>query len=67
MVLTGQILFGFCNGYFGRDSYENKRIEAIGVDWIVAREIESGEVLFATFDKPEEMLECVSRWSKDEN
>lgn len=33
----GRHLYGFCNGYFGRDSYSNKRIEAEGDDWIVAR------------------------------
>lgn len=34
----GQMLYGYCGGYFGRDSYDNKRIEAIGIDWVVARE-----------------------------
>lgn len=35
---VGQELFGFCEGNFGRDSYDPKRVEAIGADWVVARE-----------------------------
>lgn len=38
---VGDVLYGFCNGYFGRDSYDDKRVEAIGADWVVARS-ESG-------------------------
>ena len=35
--LIGQQLYGYCNGYFGRDSYSDRRIENIGVDYIVTR------------------------------
>lgn len=42
----GQMLYGYCGGVFGRDSCDNKRIEAIGVDWIVVRE-EDGNPNFA--------------------
>lgn len=35
---VGDILYGFCGGRFGRDSYTDKRVEAIGSDWVVARE-----------------------------
>ena len=34
----GQMLYGYCRGVFGRDSYGDKRIEAVGIDWIVVRE-----------------------------
>lgn len=34
---VGDLLYGYCGGYFGRDSYEPKRVEAIGTDWVVAR------------------------------
>lgn len=41
-VKVGDTLYGFCNGYFGRDSYGDKRVVGIGQDggirWIVARE-----------------------------
>lgn len=35
---VGTLLYGYCGGYFGRGSYGLKRIEAIGADWVVARE-----------------------------
>lgn len=37
---------GFSGGYFGRDSYDNKRVEAMGVDWLVAREVDSQNPVF---------------------
>lgn len=49
MIFIGSILYGFCNGYFGRDNYEDKRVEAIGADWIVARGVESGRPFFADY------------------
>lgn len=47
---------GFCGGYFGRDSYDPKRVEAIGADWVVAREIRSGHALFANCS-PDQLIE----------
>jgi hypothetical protein len=46
MILVGTILYGYCGGHFGRDSYETKRVEAVGADWVVCRD-ESGEIHFA--------------------
>lgn len=43
---VGDLLYGFCGGYFGRDSYDVKRVEAIGADWVVARG-EDGQPVFA--------------------
>ena len=37
----GMVLHGYCNGYFGRDSYECNRVEAVGADWVVVRGLES--------------------------
>lgn len=34
---VGEVLHGFQGGAFGRDSYECRRIEAVGADWIVTR------------------------------
>lgn len=31
----GKTLYGFCNGYFGRDSYENKTIVYVGEKYIL--------------------------------
>lgn len=46
-LLPGDELLGYCSGYFGRDSYETKRVEAVGADWVVARE-EDGSVVLAS-------------------
>lgn len=47
MILPiGTILYGYCGGAFGRDSYEAKRVEAIGMDWIVVRN-KDGDTRFA--------------------
>lgn len=37
-LTPGDIIHGFANGVFGRDHYDCVRIEAVGPDWIVARE-----------------------------
>lgn len=34
----GDIIHGFAEGAFGRDSYDCKIIEAVGPDWIVLRD-----------------------------
>jgi len=36
-VKVGSVLHGYCGGYFGRGSYDHKRVEAIGKGWLVAR------------------------------
>ncbi len=46
-LYIGTALRGFCCGAFGRDAYEKKRVEALGVDWVVARD-ELGEIHFAS-------------------
>ena len=35
---VGDALYGYCDGYFGRDSYGEKRVEAVGSDWMIVRE-----------------------------
>lgn len=45
-LAIGDVLHGFCGGYFGRDHYDCTRIEAIGPDWLVARD-EDGCLSFA--------------------
>lgn len=63
MCNIGRLIYGFANGYFGRDSYNDKRIEAEGVDWIVARGIESGVPEFANFANEGEKNELIKKWS----
>ena len=62
----GVRIFGFCNGYFGRDSYEDKVIEAIGHDWLVARGLDSSRPEMASFENWEELEKYVSEWSSQE-
>jgi hypothetical protein len=50
VLRVGTVLFGFCGGWFGRDSYDDKRVEAIGVDWVVARHLGDGSAVFAQVD-----------------
>lgn len=47
-IRVGTKLYGFCGGFFGRDDYNDKRVEAIGTDWVVVR-YENGGVGFASF------------------
>jgi hypothetical protein len=48
MLTVGQPLYGYCGGYFGRDwgFMSDARIEAVGFDWVVARN-EDGKLGFA--------------------
>lgn len=48
----GAILYGNCEGWFGKNCYNEKRVEAIGVDWVVARD-DAGDVLFANLAESE--------------
>ena len=59
----GTILPGYCNGAFGR-TYTSKKIEALGNDWIVARD-EDG-VFLAEFRDSEHMKRSLDEWLKVE-
>ncbi|MHA1952008.1 MAG: hypothetical protein ACW987_19350 [Candidatus Thorarchaeota archaeon] len=49
-IKVGDELEGFCGGSFGK-YYYNKTVEAIGPDWVVARdELEPEEPLFYSGD-----------------
>lgn len=64
MSNVGRVIHGYCNGYFGRDSYHDKRIEAEGYDWVVVRE--DGEPNFCYLD-PKEKQELLDKWSIEED
>ena len=53
----GTLLYGYCGGAFGRDSYSNKRVEGIGADWVVARELEGHEDIVLANFSPEQLEE----------
>lgn len=40
-LAVGDVIHGFAYGAFGRDHYHCARIEAVGPDWIVARDPDS--------------------------
>ena len=46
---VGDPLYGFCGGYFGRDAWVDKHVEAVGTDWVVVRD-EYGAAWFAAVD-----------------
>jgi hypothetical protein len=33
----GQMLYGYCGGEFSNRDFDDKRVEAIGVDWVIVR------------------------------
>lgn len=66
LELVGVELYGYCNGYFGRDSYSDKVIEAAGKDWIVVRE-SNGTPNMATFESTKEMFRYIEEWSREPN
>jgi hypothetical protein len=39
---VGEVVHGFAGGAFGRDSYDCRRVEAVGHDWIVTRNARGG-------------------------
>jgi hypothetical protein len=63
----GKKIYGFCNGFFGRSSYSDKIIEAIGHDWVVARDPENHEVYFADFKDSNQRDSYLKDWMNDEN
>ena len=55
-LTRGDVLHGFANGVFGRDQYDCCRIEAVGPDWIVARD-EDGDLSFASGTQSLQLLQ----------
>lgn len=66
MSNIGRVICGFCYGRFGRDDYYEKRIEAEGVDWIVARRTErTAYPTFASFEDAEEKQRLIDEWAAE--
>jgi len=65
MSNIGKILYGPDNSMFSRDAYTDKRIEAEGVDWIVARrsDFSDDKPAFAWFDTEKEKKEYIRKHS----
>lgn len=73
MSNIGTKIYGYCEGYFGRDDYGAKIIVAEGRKWIVCSYLYADNdyvtdyVTCANFDTEEEKEECIKRWSEEEN
>lgn len=61
----------YCNGLFGRGSYDDKIIIASGNGWVVGKTINDysreNSFEFATFAENEDMEELIGSWSVEEN
>jgi len=70
MVNVGRMIYGFCNGFFGRDDYSDKIIvfetECSICCRIVDRDIwrDNGWLTVANFDSEKEKQEYINEWSK---
>lgn len=66
---VGKILRGYCNGYFGRDSYHKKTILQIGHRWVVVLENEFDPENecpnYAVFTNTEEMITYLDKWLEE--
>jgi hypothetical protein len=67
MSNIGRKIYGYCSGYFGRDSYADKVIEAEGVDWIVARPNGDADAdpEFCYFLTEADKNHWIAEWSKN--
>ena len=55
---VGDMLYGYCGGHFGRGSYDDKRVEAIGGDWVLVRVTDAVQPCLALYEgSPEDLLE----------
>jgi hypothetical protein len=64
-IAVGTLLRGFCGGYFGRDSYGTKRVEAVGADWVVARVESTRAVVFYEGD-PDVLVQYIAEGDDEE-
>jgi len=64
-IKIGTLLNGYCNGFFGRDSYGEKRVEATGADWVVVRE-ENGEPNCAFFKSVGDRDYYINLWLEED-
>ena len=64
---VGTKIYGFCNGYFGRDDYDDKIIILEGKKWIVCSYLDTNNdyVTCVNFDTEEEKIESIKRWMED--
>ena len=61
----GTKIYGYCNGYFGRNDYDDKIIILEGRRWIVCAYLDSDNdwITCVNFDSEEEKEERIKQWS----
>ena len=66
MSNVGRLIYGYCNGYFGRDDYKTKIIIFETETAIVCRYLDEKDnyISVANFDSIEEKQEKINEWSK---
>lgn len=62
---VGDVIHGFAYGAFGRDHYHCVRVEAVGPDWIVARDPSRGYLSGPSFTAGRRSLELCQQ-ARDE-
>lgn len=62
---VGTKIYGYCNGYFGRDDYDDKIIILEGRRWIVCAYLDTDNdwITCVNFDSEEEKIERIKDWS----
>ena len=63
----GTTIYGYCNGYFGRDDYEDKIILFEGPTWIVCRYISNEYITCVNFRSEAEKNELIQDWRVQED
>lgn len=70
-IHEGERFDGFCSGFFGRDSYGLKVVEAVGHDWLAVRDYtfdeKEGIPNMTRFGNHKQMLREVAEWRKRED
>ena len=61
----GKTIYGFCNGYFGREDYETKIIIYETSNSICCRYLENNILTCANFENEEEKNKYIEKWCKD--
>ncbi len=62
----GDEVHGFCGGYFGRDDYYCKKVEARGYDYIVFRYLSGGVTMYSGKDQ-ETIYRDLSKYMKPDD
>jgi hypothetical protein len=47
-LAVGDVVHGFCGGIFGRAHCDCSRVEALGPDWVVVRDLDGDGIGFAS-------------------